>query len=79
MNHRDVSATSGTNVAEHPSKPINTPCAIANCIRLPALPAIVKPIPSAAAPPSTGTITPNRSESLPIRIPPSANPSIVSV
>jgi len=49
-----------------------------NCSRLAADPAATKPRPSAAAPIRTGTITPKRSESFPIRMPPRLKPIIVS-
>jgi hypothetical protein len=39
VNHSDVSATSGTNVAELPRNPIRAPCANVNCHRFAADPA----------------------------------------
>ena len=58
VNHSEMSATSGANVAEVPSNPISIPCARLNSHRLPALPAATKPAHSPRAPMMTGTITP---------------------
>ena len=58
VNHCDVSATSGTNVADEPRKPIRTPCAAMNVQRLGAEPAAMNPVPTPTVPISTGTITP---------------------
>ena len=79
VNHCEVSATSGAKVAEVPSSPISSPCAALNVHTLPAMPATMKPQPSPTAPISTGTITPKRSASRPIRMPPKPKPIIVSV
>ena len=79
VNHSEVSATSGANVAEVPRSPSSRPCARLNCHRLVAEPAAMKPAPRPSVPISIGTITPKRSASLPIRMPPSPKPSIVSV
>ena len=79
VNHSDVSATSGTNVAEVPRKPISAPCARVNCHRFAAEPAAMKPAPRPSVPIITATITPKRSDSRPIRMPPKPKPIIVSV
>src|SRR5712692_4810272 len=79
LNHSEVSATSGAKVAEQPRSPISTPCARLNCQRLADSPASTKPPPRLTAPITTGTTTPNRSESLPIKIPPRPKPIMVSV
>ncbi|MCY1545140.1 hypothetical protein D9M68_810680 [compost metagenome] len=79
VNQREVSATSGANVAEVPSRPIRMPCARLNCHRFWAAPATMKPRPNPTAPPSTGTITPKRSDRRPMRMPPRPNPTMVSV
>jgi hypothetical protein len=79
VNQREVSATRGAKVAEVPSRPINSPCASVNCHRLVDALAAMKPRPRPTAPPSTGTITPYRSESLPMRMPPTPKPIMVSV
>ena len=79
VNHCEVSATSGAKVAAVPSRPINRPCARLNCHSVVAEPAATKPAPSPTLPSSTGTITPKRSDSRPIKMPPRPKPSIVSV
>ena len=79
VNQCEISATSGAKVAALPSAPISKPCARLNCHKLPAEPAATNPIPSATLPISAGTITPKRSASRPIRIPPRPKPTMVSV
>ena len=78
-NHSEVSATSGANVVELPSAPSSIPCASAKAVRLPAMPAAMKPAPSPTAPIIATTITPQRSAILPIATPPSPKPTIISV
>ena len=78
-NHCAVSATSGAKVAEVPMSPISSPCAAPNSQMLGASPAAMKPAPSPTAPMATGTTTPKRSASRPIRMPPTPKPIIVSV
>ena len=78
-NHSEVSATSGAKVAELPSAPSSTPWASAKPLRLPDIPAAMKPAPRPAEPISTTRITPKRSASLPIAMPPSPKPTIISV
>jgi hypothetical protein len=78
LNQNETSATSGANVAELPV-PTSRPWMIAYVQMLPAAPAATIPIPSAIVPAITGTMTPNRSERRPIRMPPRPKPTIVSV
>ena len=78
VNHRVMSATSGTNVPEVPT-PISNPWTAVNCRRFCENPAVTKPSARLTEPTSTGTITPKRSESLPISTLPSPNPIMVSV
>ncbi len=78
-NHSAVSATSGAKVAEVPSSPSSSPCASAKAHRLPAQPETMNPSPRPTAPIISGTITPKRSASRPIRMPPMPKPTIVSV
>jgi len=79
MNHIDASATSGAKVAELPSAPMSTPCASAKPHRLPDSPASTKPAARHTAPTSADTITPRRSASRPIQMPPMPKPTISSV
>ena len=75
----DVSATSGANVAEVPSKPKNNPWASANPQILSLMPAHTNPIKIPADPISKETVTPQRSTMRPIYTPPTPNPIIMSV
>jgi hypothetical protein len=77
VNHSEVSASSGAKVAELPT-PIR-PWMRANCQRLVAWLAVTNPSPRALAPTMTGTTIPKRSESLPIRMPLKAKPTMVKV
>ena len=79
VNHSEVSATSGAKVAETPSRPISSPWASVNCHRLVDAPAAAKPSPSPTEPISATTITPKRSASRPIRMPPRPKPISVTV
>jgi hypothetical protein len=79
LNQSEVSATSGANVADDPRKPMSSPCTSANCQRLPANPAAMKPVPRHKVPINTGTTTPKRSASLPMRMPPRPKPIMVTV
>src|SRR3954462_3341633 len=79
LNQCEVSAISGAKVADVPRNPISNPCARLNCHNVTADPAATNPALRNTAPMSTGTITPNRSESRPMRTPPSPNPTIDSV
>ena len=74
LNHLEVSAASGANVAALPRNPINNPCAMLNCHNEPEALAAMKPPPSPSAPMSTGIITPKRSASRPMNTPPSPKP-----
>ncbi len=78
-NQNEMSATSGLNVAELPSMPIRTPCAIANAVRLCADATAKQPSASDTAPIVTGTATPKRSVSRPIRMPPRPKPISVAM
>jgi hypothetical protein len=79
VNQSETSATRGTNVAEVPSSPISSPWAAENCTRFCDTPAATKPRARQIEPMSTGTRTPNRSASFPMRMPPMPNPIMVSV
>jgi hypothetical protein len=72
----DVSATSGENVAEPPSNPSSSPCAALKTAKLDVHPASQKPAPMPNAPMTSGTLTPKRSESRPMRRPPMPKPII---
>jgi hypothetical protein len=72
VNQSDVSAISGANIAELLNKPISTPCSRAKVQRLDAMPAATKPRPSSRPPIKSGTITPKRSASRPMKSPPHA-------
>jgi hypothetical protein len=78
-NHKEVSASSGAKVAAEPMKPISRPCASENIHTLPAMDANAKPRPRPTAPMSKGTITPKRSASRPIMMPPTPKPIISMV
>jgi hypothetical protein len=77
-NQSDVSATSGENVAEPPSNPSSSPCAALKTAKLDVAPASQKPAPMPHAPTMSGTVTPKRSESRPMKRPPIPNPIISS-
>ncbi len=79
VNHCEVSAANGANVAETPSRPISTPCTMPNCHRLVAELAPKKPAPSPSVPTTIGTMTPNRSARRPISTPPTPKPISVNV
>src|SRR6267143_1781870 len=78
-NHIEASATRGAKVAAQPSRPASSPCARLNCHSVTDMPQRRNPAPRLSAPITTGTVTPKRSESRPIRMPPTPKPTIVSV
>src|SRR3989475_9889442 len=79
VNHIEASATRGAKVAAQPRRPASSPCARLNCHSVADMPQRRKPAPRLSAPVTTGTMTPKRSASRPIRMPPTPKPTIVSV
>jgi hypothetical protein len=79
VNQSEVSAISGANIAELPNMPISTPCSRAKVQMLDAMPAATKPRPRLTAPIKSGTMTPKRSASRPMKSPPMPKPIVVSV
>jgi hypothetical protein len=77
-NQSEVSATSGENVAEPPSNPSSRQWAALKTAKLDVAAASQKPAPMPHAPTMSGTVTPNRSESRPMKRPPMPNPIISS-
>ena len=77
VNHCEVSAIKGPNVADAPT-PMKM-CRSANEIRLGANPAAMYPTLSASSPHMTGAMMPSRSDSRPIATPPNAKPIMASV
>src|SRR3546814_2884025 len=79
VNHRDVSATRGANVAEVPNKPINKPCTKLNQPIPPDKPAATSPALKPTVPTARQVATPNRSDNRPIQMPPRPKPTITNV
>ena len=79
VNHNDVSAISGPNIAELPSKPISTPCASARVQMFDAIAANGNPSPRLTAPISSGTLMPKRSARRPMSRPPKPKPTRVNM
>src|SRR3546814_12351553 len=70
VNHRDVSATRGANVAEVPNKPINKPFTKLKQPIQPDKPAATSPALKQAVPTATQVAPPNRSDNHHITLPP---------
>jgi hypothetical protein len=78
-NQSAVSATSGAKLAELPTRPSSTPWTIAKLQMLVAYAAATKPAPRPSAPMTSGSATPRRSASRPMKTPPTPKPTISSV